>query len=184
MPALPSYRNQSIDLSANQFTGFYMRATLAFNGLTFQLQVCLRMCEHFLDTSCPRVIVSRTATAWKLSVFAFFLVCIFRHLDWIRIRKTSNADTFYAVRFIPNIFWYVNLNKKNIKHWRRFPCKKDCFVVKSSFLLGTLMNFYLLKSITIWNLFKGSLRQFLATESSLKMMKNAFYFTLKSLFVF
>ena len=33
MPALPSYRNQSIDLSANQFTGFYMRATLAFNGL-------------------------------------------------------------------------------------------------------------------------------------------------------
>ena len=184
MPALPSYRNQSIDLSANQFTGFYMRATLAFNGLTFQLQVCLRMCEHFLDTSCPRVIVSRTATAWKLSVFAFFLVCIFRHLDWIRIRKSSNADTFYAVRFIPNIFWYVNLNKKNIKHWRRFPCKKDCFVVKSSFLLGTLMNFYLLKSITIWNLFKGSLRQFLATESSLKMMKNAFYFTLKSLFVF
>ena len=184
MPALPSYRNQSIDLSANQFTGFYMRATLAFNGLTFQLQVCLRMCEHFLDTSCPRVIVSRTATTWKLSVFAFFLVCIFRHLDWIRIRKTSNADTFYAVRFIPNIFWYVNLNKKNIKHWRRFPCKKDCFVVKSSFLLGTLMNFYLLKSITIWNLFKGSLRQFLATESSLKMMKNAFYFTLKSLFVF
>ena len=184
MPALPSYRNQSIDLSANQFTGFYMRATLAFNGLTFQLQVCLRMCEHFLDTSCPRVIVSRTATAWKLSVFAFFLVCIFRHLDWIRIRKTSNADTFYAVRFIPNIFWYVNLNKKNIKHWRRFPCKKDCFVVKSSFLLGTLMNFYLLKSITIWNLFKGSLRQFLATESSLKMMKNAFYFTLKSLFIF
>ena len=184
MPAFPSYRNQSIDLSANQFTGFYMRATLAFNGLTFQLQVCLRMCEHFLDTSCPRVIVSRTATAWKLSVFAFFLVCIFRHLDWIRIRKTSNADTFYAVRFIPNIFWYVNLNKKNIKHWRRFPCKKDCFVVKSSFLLGTLMNFYLLKSITIWNLFKGSLKQFLATESSLKMMKNAFYFTLKSLFVF
>ena len=27
------------------------------------------------------------------------------------------------------------------------------------------------------------LRQFLATESSLKMMKNAFYFTLKALFV-
>ena len=28
-----------------------------------------------------------------------------------------------------------------------------------------------------------SLRQFLATESSLKMMKNAFYLTLKALFV-
>ena len=29
----------------------------------------------------------------------------------------------------------------------------------------------------------SSLRQFLATESSLKMMKNAFYFTSKALFV-
>ena len=149
MPALPSYRNQSIDLSANQFTGFYMRATLAFNGLAFQLQVCLRMYELFLDTICLSVIVSRTATAWKVSVFVFFLVRIFRHSDWIRIRKTSDADTFYAVRFIPNIVWYVNLNKKIIKPWRRFPSKKDCFVVKSSFLLGTLMSFYLLKSITI-----------------------------------
>ena len=38
----------------------------------------------------------------------------------------------------------------------------------------------------ITRLFKGvlsSLRQFLATESPLKMMKNAFYFTLKVLFV-
>ena len=34
--------------------------------------------------------------------------------------------------------------------------------------------------------FKGALsglRQFMATELSLKMMKNAFYFTLKALFV-
>ena len=33
MPVLPSYRNQSVDLLANQLTGFYMRATLALNGL-------------------------------------------------------------------------------------------------------------------------------------------------------
>ena len=32
MPVLPSYRNQSIGC-ANQSTGFYKRATLAFNGL-------------------------------------------------------------------------------------------------------------------------------------------------------
>ena len=32
MPVLPSYRNQSICF-ANQLTGFYMSATLAFNGL-------------------------------------------------------------------------------------------------------------------------------------------------------
>ena len=30
MPMVPSYRNQS---TANQLTGFYMRATLALNGL-------------------------------------------------------------------------------------------------------------------------------------------------------
>ena len=38
----------------------------------------------------------------------------------------------------------------------------------------------------ICEIFKGALsglRQFLATESPLKMMKNAFYFTLKALFV-
>ena len=33
MPVLPSYKNQSIDLPANQLTGFYTRATQAFNGL-------------------------------------------------------------------------------------------------------------------------------------------------------
>ena len=33
MPVLPSYRCQSIDFCANHLTGFYMRATLAFNWL-------------------------------------------------------------------------------------------------------------------------------------------------------
>ena len=32
MPVLPSYKNQSIDLLC-QLTSFYMRATLALNGL-------------------------------------------------------------------------------------------------------------------------------------------------------
>ena len=45
MPVLPSYRNQSIELicSANQLTGFYMRATLAFNGLINLMQVSFRL---------------------------------------------------------------------------------------------------------------------------------------------
>ena len=34
MPVLPSYGNQSIDLLYKSMTGFYMRATLAFDGLT------------------------------------------------------------------------------------------------------------------------------------------------------
>ena len=47
----------------------------------------------------------------------------------------------------------------------------DSLMLQSSKLLGTI---------------KGALsglRQFLATEKPLKMMKNAFYFTLKALFV-
>ena len=32
MPVLPSYRNQPIDLLANQLTSLYVRATLAFKG--------------------------------------------------------------------------------------------------------------------------------------------------------
>ena len=33
VPVFPSYRNQSIDLLANQLAGFSIRATLALNGL-------------------------------------------------------------------------------------------------------------------------------------------------------
>ena len=49
-------------------------------------------------------------TAWKVSVFGVFLVCIFPHLDWIRTRKTSNTDTFHAVHYRP-------LNEKKLT-WR------------------------------------------------------------------
>ena len=37
MPKLSSYRNQSIDFKANQWTGFYMMATLTLNGETKKL---------------------------------------------------------------------------------------------------------------------------------------------------
>ena len=37
MPKLSSYGNQSIDFKANQWTGFYMMATLTLNGETKQL---------------------------------------------------------------------------------------------------------------------------------------------------
>ena len=37
MPVLLLYRNQSIDLTASQLTGFHMRATLALNGLNTSL---------------------------------------------------------------------------------------------------------------------------------------------------
>ena len=37
MPVMSSYRNQSIDLLANQLTCFHMRATLALNGLNIKI---------------------------------------------------------------------------------------------------------------------------------------------------
>ena len=40
-----------------------------------------------------------------------------------------------------------------------------------------------MQDITIFTSALSGLRQFLATGSPLKMMKNAFYFTLKALFV-
>ena len=40
---------------------------------------------------------SDLSTAWKVSVFGVFLVCILPHSDWIQTKKTSNADTFHAV---------------------------------------------------------------------------------------
>ena len=38
MPVLLSYRDQLIDLHSNQLTGFYMRATLAFTELIFEVK--------------------------------------------------------------------------------------------------------------------------------------------------
>ena len=43
MPVLLSYKNHLIDLlcksSANQLTGFYMRARMEFNGLIFEVKI-------------------------------------------------------------------------------------------------------------------------------------------------
>ena len=38
------------------------------------------------------------ATAWKVSVFAAFLVHIFQNSDWIWTRKTLNMNIFHAAR--------------------------------------------------------------------------------------
>ena len=49
-----------------------------------------------------------------------------------------------------------------------------------------LLDFWYLTSLLLYILIKGllsGLRQFLATETPLKMMPNTFYFTTKALFV-
>ena len=40
-------------------------------------------------------------TAWKVSVFGNFLVHIFPHSDWIRVRKTPTTDAFHDVILWP-----------------------------------------------------------------------------------
>ena len=42
MPMLSSFRNQSIDLLLKSLSGFYMRATLAFNGLSKKVKQLLQ----------------------------------------------------------------------------------------------------------------------------------------------
>ena len=66
MPVLPSYRNQSTDLLSKSIDWFYMRATLAFNGLNCiigkfwhhsksllnfkrKLTYCFNICNTFLN---------------------------------------------------------------------------------------------------------------------------------------
>ena len=52
---LPSYRNQSFDFSpANQLTGFYIRGTLAFNGLRRETFLQKQPPEVFYEKVVPR----------------------------------------------------------------------------------------------------------------------------------
>ena len=66
-------------------------------------QTCMKGLRDFIDC---------WGTAWKVPVFGVFLVHIFPHSDWIRIRKTPNTGTFHAVVD----YWYL---KKPFytRHW-------------------------------------------------------------------
>ena len=53
MPVLPSYRNRQLICCANQWTGFYIRAALAFNGLKVKgkLESLMKLEEVFFKNS-------------------------------------------------------------------------------------------------------------------------------------
>ena len=128
MPVLPSYKK------ANQLTGVYMKATLAFNGL---IEVILKwdrrlivvrwpylkmlrtsslgctsswnkssvvIFKKYYQTSWYYLVIRSTYTAWKVSVFGVFLVRFFPHSDWIRTGKILNTDTFHEV-LLPGLLW-------------------------------------------------------------------------------
>ena len=81
----------------------------------------------------------------------------------------------------------VNNLTKNIINF--FTCIRICKNVFITFIIIIIIITILTTTVTVYpwfNVFKGALsglRQFLATESPLKMMKNAFYITSRALFV-
>ena len=81
------------------------------------------------------------------------------------------------------IQWQKNLQiQKKIAEMRKNVC---AFLIKNTFICWTRLK-TAKPSATAKQLIKGALsglRQFLATEVSLKMVKNTFYFTSKALFV-
>ena len=80
----------------------------------------------------------------------------------------DDADLLHFSKSITKLNRYVDLDMKNLTNWLKTN-KISLTVHKTELVIlkGTL----------------SGLRQFLATESPLKMMKNAFYFTSKALFV-
>ena len=82
---------------------------------------------------------------------------------------------------------------KSLLHQKRSPCNFQNFSkFLENFLPGSEYGAFRLSALNVmftgcfhFSIFKAKhsgLRQFLATDSPLKMMKNAFYFTLKSFF--
>ena len=83
----------------------------------------------------------------------------------------------------------VELKKKEERTWNTIKDRSFC-VAKSKVPFTAFYTDHEIEQgnqiLKVFGEIKGTLsglRQFFATESPLKMMKNAFYFTLKSLFV-
>ena len=106
-------------------------------------------------------------------------ICTNFHNNWLKTWSNIRILYFYWMRNYTGNFSPESLSKItwqiNCKNWHNFESKFD------------IHEMFFLKVIFSDNVsFKGSLSglgQFWATESPLKMIKNAFYFTLKALFV-
>ena len=108
-------------------------------------------------------------------------------------RRLTDIQSFSFFRvgmkfYILNCDWILKVNQQITIKKRLFSISLghvQHFFYKISFLSFGLLAIAT-KCITIWNLlFKGpfsGLKRFLSTESPLKMMTNAFYFTLKAFF--
>ena len=134
----------------------------------------------------------KNRTVWKLSVFGVFLVCISliraecgpeklpkrtlftqcskcsdmgSEILTIKLEKCPNTE-FFLVSIFPQLDWI----------WRdagKYGPEKTSY----------LDTFHAVTSVDIKLISSHKSNKFLITESPLKMMKNAFYFTLKALIV-
>ena len=87
MPVLPSYRNQSI-CCANQMTGFYIRATLAFNGL---IESLLSPMSPNID-NCFTVVIQINGSFTAAAKDNEFVIKIFFNRDFISIETILQSD--------------------------------------------------------------------------------------------
>ena len=119
-----------------------------------------------------------------LSVFNFSIISAdFRIIS----TKFQKKNDHFSIHLKNWCCLYTNLGLSYYSKYFDKPFKNCQFI--RFYLLFFLRKSYKYLMIILHNLtnFKGTssgLRQFLATESPLKRMKNAFYFTLKPLFVF
>ena len=115
MPVLPSYRNQSI-WTVNQLTGFYIRATLAFNKFNFLTGNGITYC---FDSFIPR--------------FSFTLHRRFSD----RFSACSEESKMYKSKeaFYTKVEKHLFKKKKQNKKHAKFPwilwCHYCCILLKS-----------------------------------------------------
>ena len=118
-----------------------------------------------------------------------FFVGYWRHviLFLILLFHVVSVNTSVFNRTILHMIIFTNIHMTNLIFINLFKCAHVILVYYFLFIAGRPFEYLSLGIFVIFkHFFKGALsglKQFLVTENHLKMMKNAFYFTSKALFV-
>ena len=136
----PHIETSQLICTANQLTGFYMMATLAFNGLTLNERKRIDLPIHLLIThaiccfghelSKQNMHTCKPSLREKCPNTEFFLVRISRHSDW---RRGDPSIYPYSVRM------RENTDQKKLRIWTLFTqCiwqkQAESFLTKNFFL--------------------------------------------------
>ena len=91
-------KNVSAVLKVKMF--IFLKNTLLFTKISSEIVIFTRNKLHFHDLKSSIMDLEwGICTTWEMCVFGVTLVRILSHSDWIRTRRTSNTDTFYAAMF-------------------------------------------------------------------------------------